>query len=39
MWDRPKVDIDLEVTFGLCNQMTVLQRLLPATVDTSTASY
>ena len=25
-WDRPKVEIDLEVTFGLCNQMTVSQR-------------
>ena len=27
-WISPKVDIDLEVTFGLCNQMTVSQRLL-----------
>lgn len=25
----PKVEIDLEVTFGLCNQMTVSQRLPP----------
>lgn len=25
----PKVEIDLEVTFGLCNQMTVSQRMLP----------
>ena len=25
-WDRPKIEIDLEVTFRSCNQMTVSQR-------------
>ena len=24
-WDRPKIEIDLEVTFRSCNQMTVSQ--------------
>lgn len=28
-WDRPKIEIDLEVTFRLCNKMTVSQRLEP----------
>ena len=27
-WIRPKVEFDFEVAFGLCNQMTVSQRLL-----------
>ncbi len=25
-WDRPKIEIDLKVTFRSCNQMTVSQR-------------
>ncbi len=32
-WDRPKIEIDLEVTFGSCNKMTVSQRL--RTLDSS----
>lgn len=28
-WDRPKIEIDLEVTFRLCNKMTVSQRMMP----------
>lgn len=28
-WGWPKVEIDLEVTLGLCNPMSVVQRLLP----------